>query len=171
MACCLMPSNHYPKQCWFIIGCVLSHSPEDNSAQDSHDINHWNVLGNGTFKIAGTSPEGQWFRYIVNIMSAGDCMMKKVLRISRHSIDLISSIYPGSLFTKWVRGIVITHKVSKPWDRIIKSSYRFEIWHVDQQQCCWSTCHISEWLKNSKRKSCCFETSWDQGPFSVSRSE
>ena len=38
-----------------------------------------------------------------------------------------------------------SHEISESWDIGVDLSDRSEIWQVLQQQCCWSTCQISEW--------------------------
>ena len=57
-----------------------------------------------------------------------------------------------------IRRIVRSRKVSKARDRVLKCSYRFEIWQAPRQQCCRGACHISERSDNSKYKSRGFET-------------
>ena len=56
------------------------------------------------------------------------------------------------------RHIVKSRKVSKAGDRVLKYSYRFEIWQAPRQQCCRGACQISERSDNSKYKSRGFET-------------
>ena len=62
MACCLMAPSHYLSQCWFIIKCVLWHSPESNFTKSAHEINLQHVLRDYTSKITTTSPRGQWVK-------------------------------------------------------------------------------------------------------------
>ena len=56
------------------------------------------------------------------------------------------------------RFILRSRKVSKAWDRVLKCSYRFEIWQTRRQKRCRGACHISEQSDNSKYKSRGFET-------------
>ena len=56
------------------------------------------------------------------------------------------------------RLIVRSCKAAKPQDWLLKSLHCFGIWQAHRQHCCWGACQISEWLYNSKYKSCGFET-------------
>ena len=56
------------------------------------------------------------------------------------------------------RLIVRSRKVSKARDRVLKCSYRFEIWQASRRQCCRGACQISERSDNSQYRSRGFET-------------
>ena len=58
--------------------------------------------------------------------------------------------------------IVRFRKVAKGRDRLLKCSYRFEIWQVPLQQCCRCAYQISKKSENYVyRSSGAFETLWD----------
>ena len=60
MACCLTAPSHYLNQCWLIIWKVQWYSSEDNFRSDISATNHWNKLGNYSYKIPLKYPRGQW---------------------------------------------------------------------------------------------------------------
>ena len=60
MACCLTAPSHYLNQCWLIIGEMPWHSSEGIIVRRCEDTIQWNKIENCSFKMASSSPRGQW---------------------------------------------------------------------------------------------------------------
>ena len=60
MAWCHQAPSHYLSQRWFLIKCVVWHSPKNNLTLSIQDTILCNEFNHCTFKITATSPRDQW---------------------------------------------------------------------------------------------------------------
>ena len=98
MACCLTAPSHYLNQCWLIFSEILWRSHKGNFRGNIQESYPWYEFENYQFKIAATSPRGQWVnRVIIHILLTQSFQSEGQLSPTWRKLVFVSEI-------DWVRG-------------------------------------------------------------------